>query len=252
MVVLHSDLNNFYATVEKKLFPELAGKPVAVCGDKEARHGIVLAKSEEAKAFGVKTGDVIWQAKQKEPNLKCVPPHFSQYMQYSSQVFNIYTRYTSRVEPFGPDECWLDCTGSQKLFGDGKTIADNIRFGKLDATQEEIEKAAKIANADSFIRRLPNGYNTMVTSDGANLSQGQRQLLAIARAAVAKPPVLVLDEATSSIDTRTVSLPTGFRPFTTPTQLWCSSTAKSSNAATTKTCFGKKACIIGFITVCLN
>ena len=86
------------------------------------------------------------------------------------------------------------------------TVADNIRFGKLDATQAEIEKAAKIANADSFIRRLPQGYNTMVTSDGANLSQGQRQLLAIARAAVADPPVLILDEATSSIDTRTEKL----------------------------------------------
>ena len=86
------------------------------------------------------------------------------------------------------------------------TVADNIRFGKLDATQEEIEKAAKIANADSFIRRLPQGYDTMVTSDGANLSQGQRQLLAIARAAVADPPVLILDEATSSIDTRTEAL----------------------------------------------
>ena len=86
------------------------------------------------------------------------------------------------------------------------TIADKIRFGKLDATQEEIENAARIANADSFIRRLPKGYDTMVTSDGANLSQGQRQLLAIARAAVADPPVLILDEATSSIDTRTEAL----------------------------------------------
>ena len=86
------------------------------------------------------------------------------------------------------------------------TIADNIRFGKLDATMEEVEKAARIANADSFIRRLPQGYDTMVTADGANLSQGQRQLLAIARAAVADPPVLILDEATSSIDTRTESL----------------------------------------------
>ena len=85
-------------------------------------------------------------------------------------------------------------------------MADNIRFGKLDATQEEIEQAARIANADSFIRRLPQGYNTMVTADGANLSQGQRQLLAIARAAVADPPVLILDEATSSIDTRTEAL----------------------------------------------
>ena len=86
------------------------------------------------------------------------------------------------------------------------TIADNIRFGKLDATMEEVEKAARIANADSFIRRLPQGYDTMVTADGANLSQGQRQLLAIARAAVADPPVLILDEATSSIDTRTEAL----------------------------------------------
>ena len=86
------------------------------------------------------------------------------------------------------------------------TIADNIRFGKLDATQEEVDCAARIANADSFIRRLPKGYDTMVTSDGASLSQGQRQLLAIARAAVEDPPVLILDEATSSIDTRTEAL----------------------------------------------
>lgn len=86
------------------------------------------------------------------------------------------------------------------------TVADNIRFGKLDATQEEIERAACIANAHSFIRRLPDGYDTMVTADGANLSQGQRQLLAIARAAVADPPVLILDEATSSVDTRTEEL----------------------------------------------
>ena len=83
------------------------------------------------------------------------------------------------------------------------TIAENIRYGNLDASQEEVEQAAKLANADSFIRRLPNGYDTMIESDGANLSQGQRQLLAIARAAVADPPVLILDEATSSVDTRT-------------------------------------------------
>ena len=86
------------------------------------------------------------------------------------------------------------------------TIADNIRFGRLDATQQEVEHAAKVANADSFIRRLPQGYDTRITADGANLSQGQRQLLAIARAAVADPPVLILDEATSSIDTRTEAL----------------------------------------------
>ncbi len=83
------------------------------------------------------------------------------------------------------------------------TVADNIRYGKLDATMEEVEAAAKLANADSFIRRLPDGYNSLIKGDGANLSQGQRQLLAIARAAIANPPVLILDEATSSIDTRT-------------------------------------------------
>ena len=86
------------------------------------------------------------------------------------------------------------------------TVADNIRFGKLDATDEEVRHAARIANADSFIQRLPNGYDTKITSDGANLSQGQRQLIAIARAAVSDPPVLILDEATSSIDTRTEAL----------------------------------------------
>jgi len=86
------------------------------------------------------------------------------------------------------------------------TVMDNIRYGRLDATDEECREAAKLANADGFIRRLPDGYDTVLTGDGANLSQGQRQLLAIARAAVADPPVLILDEATSSIDTRTEAL----------------------------------------------
>lgn len=86
------------------------------------------------------------------------------------------------------------------------TVMDNIRYGKLDATDEECIAAAKLANADGFIRRLPDGYQTMLTGDGSNLSQGQRQLLAIARAAVADPPALILDEATSSIDTRTETL----------------------------------------------
>ena len=83
------------------------------------------------------------------------------------------------------------------------TVMDNIRYGKLDATDEEVMAAARLANADTFIQQLPDGYQTMLTGDGANLSQGQRQLLAIARAAIADPPVLILDEATSSIDTRT-------------------------------------------------
>ena len=86
------------------------------------------------------------------------------------------------------------------------TIMENIRYGRLDATDEEVEAAARLANADSFIRHLPQGYDTVLTGDGGNLSQGQRQLLAIARAAIADPPALILDEATSSIDTRTEKL----------------------------------------------
>lgn len=86
------------------------------------------------------------------------------------------------------------------------SVKDNIKYGKLDATDEEVIAAAKLANAHGFIKRLPNGYDTILTGDGANLSQGQRQLLAIARAAIADPPVLILDEATSSIDTHTEKL----------------------------------------------
>ena len=126
MVVLHSDLNNFYATVEKKLFPELEGKPIAVCGDKEMRHGIVLAKSEEAKRFGVKTGDVIWEAKRKCPGLIIRPVRFGVYEEQSRAVREIYGRFTDLVEPFGIDECWLDVTHS-KTFGTGEEIAEKIR-----------------------------------------------------------------------------------------------------------------------------
>ncbi len=126
MVVLHSDLNNFYATVEKKLFPELEGKPIAVCGDKEMRHGIVLAKSEEAKRFGVKTGDVIWEARRKCPGLIIRPVRFGVYEEQSRAVREIYGRFTDLVEPFGIDECWLDVTHS-KTFGTGEEIAEKIR-----------------------------------------------------------------------------------------------------------------------------
>lgn len=126
-VILHSDLNNFYASVECAVCPELRGKPLIVAGSKEKRHGIVLAKNEIAKSHGIKTGDTIWQAKQKCPALVVVPPHFDLYMSYSEQISELYTEFTDLVEPFGPDECWLDVTGSMHLFGDGKQIADKIR-----------------------------------------------------------------------------------------------------------------------------
>ena len=139
MVILHSDLNNFYATVERSLFPELAGKPVAVCGDKEARHGIVLAKSEEAKAFGVRTGDVIWEAKRKCPGLIIRPVRFPEYVKRSRQVRDIYARFTDLIEPFGIDECWLDVTHS-KIFGNGEQIAEKIRR----AVKEELNLTVSV------------------------------------------------------------------------------------------------------------
>ena len=126
-VILHSDLNNFYASVECMLHPELKGKCVAVCGSEENRHGIVLAKNEAAKKFGVKTAETIWQAKKKCPDLVTVPPHFNEYRKYSQMVRDIYKEYTDLIEPFGMDECWLDVTGSRLLFGDGVTIAEKIR-----------------------------------------------------------------------------------------------------------------------------
>ena len=85
-IIIHSDLNNFYASVERKLNPELAGRPVAVCGNREERHGIVLAKSEEAKKFGIRTGDTVWQAQRKCPEVVIVPPHFDLYIKYSRRV----------------------------------------------------------------------------------------------------------------------------------------------------------------------
>ncbi len=114
-IIVHSDLNNFYASVERIMNPELAGKPVAVCGNKEERHGIVLAKSEEAKKFGVKTGDTVWQAQRKCPDVIVVPPHFPEYMSVSRAVKAIYARYTDLIESFGIDECWLDLTASTRV-----------------------------------------------------------------------------------------------------------------------------------------
>lgn len=126
-VILHSDLNSFYASVEIMLNPKLRGKAVAVCGSTEDRHGIVLAKSELAKKAGVKTGMVNWEAKGLCPNLIIVPPQYEQYLKYSKLTREIYQRFTDQVEPYGMDECWLDVTGSQSLMGSGVKIAENIR-----------------------------------------------------------------------------------------------------------------------------
>ncbi|MBR2330031.1 MAG: DNA polymerase IV, partial [Clostridia bacterium] len=123
-VILHSDLNNFFASVETALFPEYKGKPLIVCGDPQERHGVVLAKNEEAKKYGIKTAETVYSAMRKCPNLLKVPSHFSEYKRYSRLVKEIYGRYTEKIEECSIDECALDMTESTMLFGGGETIAE--------------------------------------------------------------------------------------------------------------------------------
>ncbi|MBQ3134652.1 MAG: DNA polymerase IV [Oscillospiraceae bacterium] len=127
-VIFHCDLNCFFASVELLSHPELRHLPVAVCGDPAQRHGIILAKNEPAKAFGVKTAETIWQAKRKCPDLVLLPAQHRLYEEYSHKVNAIYEQYTDLVEPFGIDESWLDVTGTLHLFGgDARAMADRIR-----------------------------------------------------------------------------------------------------------------------------
>lgn len=126
-VILHCDCNSFFASVETCLCPEFADVPMAVCGDPESRHGIILAKNELAKQYGVSTAETIWQARQKCPNLVLARSHMSEYKRYSAKVNEIYLSYTDQVEPFGIDESWLDVTGSCHLFGTGEQIANELR-----------------------------------------------------------------------------------------------------------------------------
>lgn len=126
-VILHSDLNNFYASVECLYRPEIRDRPVVVGGSVEHRHGIILAKNNIAKAFGITTGEAIWQAKQKCPNLTVIPPSYDRYIRFSKLAREIYRDYTDKIEAFGIDENWLDVTDSAKLFGNGQRIADEIR-----------------------------------------------------------------------------------------------------------------------------
>ena len=126
-IILHCDCNSFFASVETVLNPAYAGVPMAVCGSQEERHGIVLAKNELAKKYGIETAETVWSAKQKCPGLVIAPPHHDAYVEFSHRINKIYDRYTDLVEPFSIDESWLDVTGSQKLFGDGMAIAESIR-----------------------------------------------------------------------------------------------------------------------------
>ncbi|NLO63489.1 MAG: DNA polymerase IV [Clostridiaceae bacterium] len=124
--ILHVDQNCFFASVEMVKHPELRDVPMAVGGDEEKRHGIILAKNRHAAAFGVKTAEAIWQARQKCPGLVIVPAHHEHYSFYSEKLFDLYCQYTDRVEPYGLDECWLDLTGIAGI-GDPAQVADEIR-----------------------------------------------------------------------------------------------------------------------------
>lgn len=126
-VIFHCDANSFFASVEIAQDKSLVGKPVAVSGNPETRTGIILTKNEIAKKFGVATGDAIWQAKSKCPNLICLAPHYKIYQEYSKKLRAIYEKYTDRVESFGIDECWLDVTDSLKFFGSKEFLANKIR-----------------------------------------------------------------------------------------------------------------------------
>ena len=124
--VLHSDLNCFYASVEMVEKPELRSVPLAVCGSTEDRHGIVLTKNYLARPYGIKTGEAVWQAKQKCPQLVTVPPRYELYLRYSRLVREIYSRWTDRIEPFGMDECWLHLDACENI-GIAAQTADRIR-----------------------------------------------------------------------------------------------------------------------------
>ena len=127
-IILHCDLNGFYASVELLSHPDLREVPMAVCGDPASRHGIILAKNEPAKRFGIQTAETIWQAKKKCPDLVLLPPHHDLYRVYSKKVNAIYDEYTDLVEPFGIDESWLDVTHTLHLFGgDARALADTLR-----------------------------------------------------------------------------------------------------------------------------
>ena len=125
--ILHCDLNSYFASVELLSYPELRERPVAVCGDPESRHGIILAKNEPAKKMGVQTAETLWQARRKCPGLILLPAHRERYQFFYEKINRIYLDYTDQVEAFSIDESWLDVTGSRRLFGDGPAIAQTLR-----------------------------------------------------------------------------------------------------------------------------
>ncbi len=146
-VILHADLNNFYASVACLVQPELKEIPLAVCGDPQMRHGIVLAKNGLAKAMGVKTGQVIWQARQLCPNLETIPPSYESILSYSQRVRRIFARYTDHIQPFGLDEAWLDVSEAGMSLEQGTRVANHLRH----AVREETGLTLSVGVSDNRI-----------------------------------------------------------------------------------------------------
>lgn len=166
-VILHCDCNGYFASVECIERPELRTVPMAVCGNPESRHGIILAKNELAKKYGIQTAETVWQAKKKCPHLTLVAPHHDRYQYYCRLINEIYGEYTDQVEAFSIDESWLDVTGSQKLFGDGRHIADELRR----RVREELELTISVGvSFNKVFAKLGSDYKkpdatTVITRD---------------------------------------------------------------------------------------
>ncbi len=189
--ILHCDLNNFFASVAVLDNPTIKNCPIAVCGSTEERHGIVLAKNELAKRFGIVTAEATWQAKKKCPDLVIVPPNHRRYNEVSLAVREIYYRFSDIVEPFGIDECWLDVTGSRLLFGDGLEIAEKIRktvkqeigvtvsvgvsfnkvFAKLGSDLKKPDAITEISRENFKEKVWPLPANTMLGVGGSTCRQ---------------------------------------------------------------------------------
>ncbi|MCL2045921.1 MAG: DNA polymerase IV [Oscillospiraceae bacterium] len=165
--ILHADLNNCYASIEMLHHPRLRGHPVAVGGSVESRHGIILARNYEARPFGVKVGQTLWEARQKCPKLIIVPPDYEKYLRYSKLFREILSDYSPQVEPFGLDESWVDVTGTEVHGGDGEAIADEIR----ERVKDELGVTASVGVSFNKIfaklgsdMKKPDG-TTVITED---------------------------------------------------------------------------------------
>ena len=164
--ILHCVCNGFFASVECIQQPKLWDVPMAVCGDPESRHGVILAKNELAKGYGVVTAETVWSARKKCPDLVLVEPHHELYHEYSRKINRIYGQYTDQVEAFSVDESWLDVTGSYKLFGSGKQIADELRARvqkELGLTMKKLGSAETVTDQlPAAGQILPGGSETLV------------------------------------------------------------------------------------------